>query len=503
MKNGITWFGKCKEEGKLTHAVYGAMLKLCGVCDDINNLEAIYANALQAFSDDQNGWGIREFNIAINSFVQCNRADRAFDVFRDTLERVVPDAATFAILLTACDKLDMLPKAIDVFELSAGVRNVTLYNNFMSICSRHGDLARAMRTYRELQSEGLRPDEWTYNVLIDMQSKRASPQSFDDARALFEEMKSMGLRPNKFVFTSLIMCCCRTGSFAIALDLIDQMCSQPGYTSLDIFNGIISSARQMKNPEFANAVLRKMEAVGIRPDAQTYTLLMSVYIKSRQADRVFEIYSQAIKNGVVPNLIMFNVKLEACRLTHRTELALDTFQGIEACGVKPDGVSYETLIGTFCRARQFKQAQLWMQIAESNSIVLQPVTYQRMMLALARSGQWDQAIRLFHQLRSKCSDLPIDTWNTLMKVHALAGKVLRCQEVFDHMVSMNITPNDRTFGAMLLACAIAGDSDRARVVCDTMMASGIPISPEVMLQAEQVSRTVDSPVYPDDLDDRR
>jgi hypothetical protein len=52
---------------KLNHAVYGAMLKLCGACKSVVQLENIY---LQMAQDTNVRCSMREFNIALSAFVQ-------------------------------------------------------------------------------------------------------------------------------------------------------------------------------------------------------------------------------------------------------------------------------------------------------------------------------------------------------------------------------------------------------------------------------------------------
>jgi pentatricopeptide repeat protein len=97
----------------------------------------------------------------------------------------VPDVVTFSILMSACagmwtiqssfscrdyfvvsitfdlvlSETGMLSQAFEVYRLSKGIRNLTLYNNFIKICGKAGDVDSSVLAFRELKDDGLRPDQ--------------------------------------------------------------------------------------------------------------------------------------------------------------------------------------------------------------------------------------------------------------------------------------------------------------------------------------------------------
>lgn len=110
-------------------------------------------------------------------------------------------------------------------------------------------------------------------------------------------------------------------------------------------------AKQHKDEEALKA-FRRMEEMGIEPTSFTYNQLQSCFAKTKNIDMVLKLIDEAqSKYGIVPCKFSYNNIINCYARLNQPNEAENVFREMVDKGLKPDIVTYTTLIDAFKRAK--------------------------------------------------------------------------------------------------------------------------------------------------------
>lgn len=89
----------------------------------------------------------------------------------------------------------------------------------------------------------------------------------------------------------------------------------------------------------------RLLAAGAAPSADSYAaMIVSAKDTTDDATVAIELFEEARRFGVVPNLFLFNILIGKVSKARRTQLALSYFEQMKAVGIKPSTVTYGSVI---------------------------------------------------------------------------------------------------------------------------------------------------------------
>ena len=101
---------------------------------------------------------------------------------------------------------------------------------------------------------------------------------------------------------------------------------------------------------------RLLEA-GAAPSADSYAaMITSAKDTTDDATVALELFEEARRFGVVPNLFLFNILISKLSRARRTHLALSYFEQMKSIGLRPSAVTYGSVIAACCRTGDEKAA---------------------------------------------------------------------------------------------------------------------------------------------------
>ncbi|KAL1917101.1 uncharacterized protein VTP21DRAFT_5299 [Calcarisporiella thermophila] len=195
----------------------------------------------------------------------------------------------------------------------------------------------AMRVFGDLRNKHFPnfPATDTANILLRglIQSAR-----FDDARRLFDTMRQQSnFTPNAAVYITLIHFCARSGDVVLAERMVRQM-------------------REKRIPLTRGC----------------YTMLMDCYARVGRMDGAMEMLRTLVQRGHKPTVTEFNILLAGCAIHPQNRLIGDmgvadiakVLEAMQQYNVKPDLVTYRTLITTYLKYRDQPHEQVEDMIRE-------------------------------------------------------------------------------------------------------------------------------------------
>lgn len=334
--------------------------------------------------------------LAVTSVLVSHAEAGRIDMARGLLEgmearHVAPNGVTYAALIRACLRRDEVDAAEAIFASApAKVQSdVKVCNALVSGLSRTyktESLHRAFTFVQKMQSSSTKPNEETYNELVDgfmrsglfaraeqiiklmrhngvvptvvsysilMRGYGARGQSIN-ARRVFSRMMEDGVRPDGIALNTLIVASCRGGELEFASKLLKGMEQETGVrkATCSSYSPLISAYSRQRNFDAAWNVYEKMKENGIQPNIYVSTLMANTVhvlgryivndgrIRQRQllAKRCCELLQDGVNTGHDMRtlrkwrrqmLTMFGYKKQLVRELEKLKLGVDVTSASE------------------------------------------------------------------------------------------------------------------------------------------------------------------------------
>merc|ERR1719420_694408 len=345
--------------------------------------------------------------------------------------------------------------------------------------SRENDLEGAMQVFRKLQSSGVQLTALAYNALLD---SCVQCNKVNVALQHFKEMKDLGL-VDVVSYNTLLKAYLKQGQIVKARKLLSEMAESNIQANQVTYNEMLNALVAVKDRQEMWALVREMNAMGMRPNAVT----CSIILKSLTAHSATDDVRQAM--ALIDNLqedmdeVLFASVVEACVRVGQLDLLSSKLQQYASFGglAGLTAPTYGSMIKAYGRARDIERVrELWNEMRRRN-VTPTSITLGCMIDALVSNGLPDEAFGLVREIRddSEYADI-LNTviYSTLLKGFAQSRQPGRVQEVFDEMKQMGIACNTVSYNTMLDANARTGKMDRADELFREMQSSGV--SPDVI-----------------------
>ncbi|KAK1273358.1 Pentatricopeptide repeat-containing protein [Acorus gramineus] len=181
------------------------------------------------------------------------------------------------------------------------------------------------------------------------------------------------------------------------------------------------------------------------------------------------------RNAFPLETIFYNVALKSLRFARRYDLveklALEMIDGGDA--LKPDNVTYSTLITSAKRCGRFDKAIGWFERMYKTGLVPDEVTYSAALDVYARLGKTEEVRSLYERARAGGWRPDHVAFSVLAKMYGEAGDYDGIRYVFDEMRSVDVKPNLAVYNALLKALGKAGKPGLARSLFEEMVSAGV------------------------------
>merc|ERR1719160_1223214 len=345
--------------------------------------------------------------------------------------------------------------------------------------SKENDLEGAMQVFRKLQSSGVQLTALAYNALLD---SCVQCGKVNVALQHFKEMKDLGL-VDGVSYNTLLKAYLKQGQIVKARKLLGEMAENNIQANQVTYNEMLNALVTVKDRKEMWALVREMNAIGMRPNSVT----CSIILKSLTAHSAPDDVRQAM--ALIDNLqedmdeVLFASVIEACVRVGQLDLLSSKLQQYAGLGglAGLTAPTYGSMIKAYGRARDIERVrELWGEMRRRN-VTPTSITLGCVIDALVNNGFPDEALSLVREMKEDdmCKDI-LNTviYSTLLKGFAQARQPGRVQEVFEEMKEMGIACNTVSYNTMLDANARTGKMDRADELFREMRASGV--TPDVI-----------------------
>ncbi|KAK7292212.1 hypothetical protein RIF29_07988 [Crotalaria pallida] len=314
----------------------------------------------------------------ISMYAECGTSDSARKVFEEMPE---PNVVTWNAVVTAAFRCGDVEGARDAFRRMP-IRNLTSWNLLLAGYAKAGRLELARRVFNEMPMK----DDVSWSTMI---VGFAHNGSFDDAFGFFREFLCVGIRPNEVSLTGVLSACAQAGAFDFG-KILHGFIERAGFFYIaSVNNALIDAYSKCGNVAMARLVFQNMP--------------------------------------VTRSTVSWTSMIAGLAMHGHGEEAIQLFHEMEEAGVRPDGVTFISLL-----------------------------------YACSHSGMVEQGWAYFSKMKNMYGIEPaIEHYGCMVDLYGRAAKL---RKAYDFVCQMPVSPNAIIWRTLLGACSIHGDIELAELV---------------------------------------
>jgi pentatricopeptide repeat protein len=370
-------FNTMKGSGRCPDAITCSAL-LNGFCK-WGRLDEAYA-LLRTFERDGFVLGLVGYSCLIDGLFRAKRYNEARAWFRKMLKQdIKPDVVLYTIMILGLSNAGRVQDALKLLgEMTQRdlAPDTSCYNAVIKGLCDIGLLDKALSLQLEISKQDCFPNASTYTLLICGMCRNGLVQ---EAQQIFNDMEKLGCVPSVVTFNALIDGLCKAGQLEEAHILFYKMeigrnpslflrLSQGANRVLDrvslqtMVEQLCESGLILK----AYKLLTQLADNGVVPDIITYNILINGFCKARNINGAFKLFKDLQLKGLSPDCITYGTLIDALYRVAREEDAFRLFDQMQKNGITPSFSVYKSLMTWSCRKRKVSLAvSLWLKYMRS------------------------------------------------------------------------------------------------------------------------------------------
>ncbi|KAJ8763842.1 hypothetical protein K2173_003624 [Erythroxylum novogranatense] len=176
-------------------------------------------------------------------------------------------------------------------------------------------------------------------------------------------------------------------------------------------------------------------------DITCFNALLRTLCQEKSMTDARNVYHQ-LKKGYRPNLQTFNILLSGWKSSEEAESFLEEM--IEL-GVKPDIVTYNSLIDVYSKSREIQKAYRMLKKMREEDITPDVITYTIIIGGLGLIGQPDKARYVLKEMEEYGCHPDVAAYNAAIRNYCIAKRLNDAFGLINEMVEKGMNPNATTY----------------------------------------------------------
>lgn len=175
-------------------------------------------------------------------------------------------------------------------------------------------------------------------------------------------------------------------------------------------------------------------------DTISFNALLRTLCQEKSMADARNVY-HTLKKEFRPNLQTFNILLSGWKSSEEAE---SFFEEMKELGVKPDVVSYNSLIDVYCKGREMEKAYKVLEKMREEDISSDVITYTSIIGGLGLIGQPDKARDVLKEMKEYGCHPDVAAYNAAIRNYCIAKRLGDASSLMEEMVSQGFSPNATT-----------------------------------------------------------
>ncbi|KIL00518.1 hypothetical protein PAXRUDRAFT_821607 [Paxillus rubicundulus Ve08.2h10] len=327
-----------------------------------------------------------------------------------------------------------------------------VYNIILQSFASRGEVGSVAAILEQMRAANIMPTRVHYTSVITLLARRKDPVA---AESIYKRALHEGIAPDRRMITSLMNAHVEAGSWAGVVRVFDYLkgSGDPRLTlSIEVYNTLLKAYVLIGAPfRVVSTIFRKLQRVGVRPDAHTYALVIQsacdaglmniaedVFVEMEDKAKEWEPFYRL--DAFVLTIIMAG----HLRLGHKAH-AKTCYNDMQRRGIQPSSITFKQILQAYGNegteeslkiAESFLKSIMetdpshrsWMA-SQSRALALENL-HSPLMLVYSRQQKPEDVERLFEAMLEAGGEPSIQSLTILLDVYRRTGNVEAAHRVW-------------------------------------------------------------------------
>lgn len=233
----------------------------------------------------------------------------------------------------------------------------------------------------------------------------------------------------------------------------------------------------MSNPETAPLVLKYFQKrVKLSKEVILYNVTLKVCRKCKDLDKAEKLFDEMIEKGIKPDNVTFSTIISCARQCSLPEKAVEWFEKMPSFGCDPDDVTYSVMIDSYGKAGNVDMALSLYDRARTEKWRLDALTFSTLIKIYGTSGNYDGCLNMYEEMKALGVRPTVMVYNTLLDAMGRARRPWQAKNIYKDMLNKGFEPSWGTYAALLRAFSKARYGEDALNVYREMKQKGLELT---------------------------
>ncbi|KAJ4842160.1 hypothetical protein Tsubulata_037397 [Turnera subulata] len=223
--------------------------------------------------------------------------------------------------------------------------------------------------------------------------------------------------------------------------LIETKCKDPSLITPKTVQVVLGRVAKVCSVEVTVECFRSLKEFIPVFDTFCFNALLSALCTEKSFEDAMNAYS-SMRNEFMPNVQTFNVLLSGGKSSEYVE---SLFEEMKELGVTPNVVSYNCLIGLYCKRREMDKARNVVDRMRKEGVFPDVITYTNIIVGLGLAGEPDKSRDVLKEMEANGCSPDVAAYNAAIKSYCVANRLHDAYSLMDEMVKKGMSPNATTY----------------------------------------------------------
>ncbi|KAJ4704093.1 Pentatricopeptide repeat-containing protein [Melia azedarach] len=203
---------------------------------------------------------------------------------------------------------------------------------------------------------------------------------------------------------------------------------------------------------------------------------MKVLRKCRDLVKAEKLFDEMLERGVKPDNVTFSTLITFARMCNFPEKAVEWFEKMPSFGCDPDNVTYSSMIDAYGRAGNIDMALSLYDRARNEKWRIDPMTFSTLIKSYGMSGNFDGCLNVYEEMKAIGVKPNMIIYNNLLDNMGRAKRPWQAKTIYKEMTDNGFLPNFNTYASLLRAYGRARYGEDALSVYREMKEKGLELN---------------------------
>ncbi|XP_057861380.2 pentatricopeptide repeat-containing protein At2g13600-like [Cryptomeria japonica] len=381
------------------------------------------------------------WNALIGGYALNGHVDQAAALFQKMPER---NAASWSTMIAGYARNDLFEEALVLFNemQSIGIlaSEFTLAS-VISACAKLEALKQGMEIHGKIIRCGYQSYIFVGNAVIDLYAKCGYVHK---ARILFDKMYHRDV----VSWNTMIVGYTQNGQTEEALKLFREMKLVGMEPDVNTLSNVLSACSSLEALEHGMEIHEEIIRMGFHRDVSLSSALVGMYAKCGSIEKAFDVFDRMLHR----NAISWTAMIAGCTQNGHDMEAIELFREMKWVGVEPDSKAFVSVLPACANVGSLQLGREIHGKIVRNGLNMDVFVECALLDMYAKCGSIEKAYNLFENMQLR----NIVSWTAMIAGYAMHGYGKEAIQLFEQMRHSSLKPNDVTLICLLSACCRSG-----------------------------------------------